>query len=350
MNRWLKDNLVCPRDWAALEHHDRELVCPNGHSYPIVEGIPVMLLEDVEHTHEVAARDTIGMVDAYRRAQQGARQNAHARPQTLAEDEIHPYVNRIVVSTCGKLYRPLLGRLPRYPIPEIGLPRGSGEIILDVGCSWGRWSVAAARKGYLPVGIDPKLEAVIAARDVTRQLNADGIFLVGDVRFLPFRAGTFPIVHSFGVLQHFSKGNVRRALENVARVLRQDGTSLIQMPNLYGLRSLYNHARRGFREGTDFRVRYWTVPELTRTFEDTIGPSTVYVAGYLGLGVLRYDKDMLPWRYKAVVNTSEMLRSMSEKVPWMKYFADSVYLRSRRDAGAGPRAGVDKWTSRKNSV
>jgi hypothetical protein len=77
------------------------------------------------------------------------------------------------------------------------------------------------------------------------------------------------------------------------------------------------------------------VPELTRTFEDKIGPSSVSVAGYLGLGVLKYDKDMLPWRYKVVVDTSEMLRAMSEKIPWMKYFADSVYLRSRRNADGG---------------
>ena len=58
----------------------------------------------------------------------------------------------------------LMGKLDRYPIPEIRLPESQGETLPDVGCNWGRWSVAAARKGYAVVGIDPSMGGVMAAR------------------------------------------------------------------------------------------------------------------------------------------------------------------------------------------
>ena len=40
----------------------------------------------------------------------------------------------------------------------------AGSRLLDLGSSWGRWSIAAARKGYSVVGLDPSLGAVLAAR------------------------------------------------------------------------------------------------------------------------------------------------------------------------------------------
>ena len=42
--------------------------------------------------------------------------------------------------------------------------RTGGTRLLDIGCSWGRWSLAAAARGYDAVGIDPSLGAIMAAR------------------------------------------------------------------------------------------------------------------------------------------------------------------------------------------
>ena len=38
--------LVCPRDHQILEERDGHLICPSGHRYPIVEGIPILLLSE----------------------------------------------------------------------------------------------------------------------------------------------------------------------------------------------------------------------------------------------------------------------------------------------------------------
>jgi len=46
--------LVCPRDREPLERRGSFLVCPCGHDYPIVEEVPVFLLEDKEQTIAIA--------------------------------------------------------------------------------------------------------------------------------------------------------------------------------------------------------------------------------------------------------------------------------------------------------
>src|SRR5207245_1066811 len=79
------------------------------------------------------------------------------------EGTIDSYVQEQVAATNGRLYIPLIGKLKRYPIPYLRMPDGDGLAFLDIGCNWGRWSMAAASKGYVVVGIDPCLDAIRAA-------------------------------------------------------------------------------------------------------------------------------------------------------------------------------------------
>ena len=85
---------------------------------------------------------------------------------------------------------------------------------------------------------------------------------MADGRFLPFPDGSFSRVFSYSVLQHLSKENVQIVLPEIRRVLKTGGEAMVQLPNVFGLRSLYHEIRRGFRETRDFEVRYWTIPEL----------------------------------------------------------------------------------------
>jgi len=215
-----------------------------------------------------------------------------------------------------------------YPIPGLSLPPGKGELLLDVGCGWESWSIAAGRKGYNPVSVDPSLGWVLTARRVAAQLGLPGRFVVGDARYLPFSTGLFDVAFSFGVLQHFSKTNAKLALGEVARVLKGGGTGLVQFVNRWGMRSPQHQIRRGFREDWDFDIRYWTVPELRRTFFKRIESSSVTVDGFFGLGLQPGDRKLLPRRYRIIVNCSEALRKLSKKLRCMSYLADSVYIKS----------------------
>jgi ubiquinone/menaquinone biosynthesis C-methylase UbiE/uncharacterized protein YbaR (Trm112 family) len=321
MNNWLLDHLVCPRDKMNLDLSDNNLICPDGHRYTVFDDIPVMLVEDAEETHGYISR-TLEKISN--------NSNADSAPQTseTANGRIDEFVQGEVPYTSGNLYFSVQHKLTRYPIPHTRLRNGSGERLLDIGCNWGRWSVAAAQKGYKPIGIDPSLDAVLAARRVSAQLGVEADFVVGDARFLPFSDNSFDTVFSYGVFQHFSKENVRISLDEVVRVLKQDGETLIQMPNKYGIRQYQQHRRRGFTEGEGFEVRYWTPSELMNTFEKKLGPTTMTADCYFGLGIQASDVDLLPFHYQMVVRSSEALRKISTIFRPLTKVADSVYLES----------------------
>jgi SAM-dependent methyltransferase/uncharacterized protein YbaR (Trm112 family) len=340
VNAWLQEHLVCPRDHQSLRAESERLVCANGHDYPVVNGVPVMLLDDVTQTIGVAA-------DSLREARKqpppdpwfveavgcGSDEKDQIRKLIAVARPglVDPVVQYVLTATNGILYRPLLGKLREYPIPEIRLPVAQpGETVLDIGCNWGRWCVAASRKGYRTVGIDPSLGSVLAAKRMSQELGVTPAFVVGDARFLPFAPRSFERVFSYSVLQHFSKNNVRQALAEVARVLRPGGESLIQMANLLGVRSLQHQVMRGFRPPRDFDVRYWTPGELRRGFREIIGPSRLSVDGYFGLGIQMSDLNVMPAKYRAVIRASEFLRRISEKIPAMAWAADSLYVHSQR--------------------
>jgi 2-polyprenyl-3-methyl-5-hydroxy-6-metoxy-1,4-benzoquinol methylase len=318
---WLADRLACPYDHLSLERTDDALRCANGHVHRIICGIPVLLRDDVEETHWHATQ---------------ARQASDAGYPSSSTNGINDYVQQAIAATGGFMYVPLAGRLVEYPIPETRLPPGAGRSLLDLGCNWGRWTIAAGRAGYRVVGIDPSLPAIQAAYDVAEQLGVRADFIVGDARFLPFADGAFDTIFSYSVLQHFSKNDVRHTLAECARVLSQQGFSLIQMANKLGARSFVHQARRRFREPSLFQVRYWTPSELQAAFTALIGPSTISVDGFFSLNAQPREAHLLPARFRAVVRISETLRTLCGRMPALKNVADSVYVESHK-ADAGPR-------------
>jgi SAM-dependent methyltransferase/uncharacterized protein YbaR (Trm112 family) len=307
--------LACPRDRAPLEREQDQLVCAEGHRYALVDGIPVLLLEDEAPTHAACEVSL-----------------APAAPP----DDAEALVQDAIAATCGNLYRHLVGNVRRYPIPDIRLPEGRGLRFLEVGCNWGRWCVSAARRGYEVVGVDPSLLGIRAARRVAEQLGVDATYVVADSRHLPFADDAFDVVFSYSVFQHFTREDALGSFDEVGRTLRPGGLAMIQMANLFGARSLWNQLReRRFREPrTLFDVRYWTPRELRDELERRVGPTELAADGFFTLNPQMTDLELFPRRYRAVVRTSEALRRASERVPPLRYAADSLYALSR----GGPAA------------
>jgi SAM-dependent methyltransferase/uncharacterized protein YbaR (Trm112 family) len=317
--------LVCPRDKEALRLQADWLYCPSGHRYRIVEGIPILLVSEAQQTHIEGTR-------ALAVAEEG---DTGQLPQFhVGPGEIDPFVKAAIGATNGSLYQHLVGKLTEYPVPAFRLPAGNGRSFLEIGCSWGRWCLAAARSGYRPVGIDPSLKGIRAARRVAQQLDIQASYLVADGRYLPFPDSSFDQVFSYSVLQHLSKENSRSVLAEIQRVLTAGGQSLCQLPNVFGIRCLYHQARRGFREARDFEVRYWTVPELRRTFEAAIGPASVAVDGFFSLNAQISDLRFFPWRYQALVRLSQSLQRLATHFPPVTYFADSLYVTASKARAA----------------
>src|SRR4051812_24822193 len=97
-------------------------------------------------------------------------------------------VQQQIAHTNGKHYAGTVGKLEEYPIPDIAIKEaGPDNILLDIGCGWGRWLAGSARKNYIPIGIDLKLEFCKTAKTVLGDLQLNGYTMVADLSRLPFK-------------------------------------------------------------------------------------------------------------------------------------------------------------------
>jgi SAM-dependent methyltransferase len=318
------------------------LSCKAGHRYPVVGGIPVLLIDEVQQTIGLASRS---IEEAWRCVKEPKECDEwHVSTLGISEQEkagvmrtvdegqwkVDPVVQFLVGATSGYMYKHLIGALGSYPIPELRLPEGYGKVFLDLGCSWGRWCVAACRKGYRAIGIDPSLGALAAAKRMSKELGVTAYFAVGDARYMPIADGIVDQVFSYSVLQHLSNEDVGLVLAEVSRVLRPGGRSMIQMANAFGVRSIYHQIRRGLRAARRFEVRYRTVGSLQKAFEAAIGPSKVFSDCFFGLGLQKRDVALMGPSKRLMLNASEALREASRWIKPLRYVADSVYVESMR--------------------
>ena len=310
----LTNILACPLDRSTLRPQEETLVCENNHLFPIEGGIPVF-------TDAVRREATPKNLDAVER-----------EPGPGQDGAIDAFVNDWVVNTNGNLYRGARGRLKRYPIPQWPLAPAAGKIVVDVGCSWGRWSVAAARAGFFPVGLDVHIDALAAAQRVSRQLGAETAQVCGDIEALPFRPGSVDVVFSYSVLQHIDRAKVMSFFGEAARVLKPGGLCLVQLPNTYGLYSIARQARRGFRDAAPgtFEMRYWTRSGIRRAIETAgLRDLRLRADGFFSQDPQLSDLDLLSPVGKLVVLVSHAGRRVADLLPPLVRLADSLWIEAQ---------------------
>lgn len=323
MNSWLQEHIACPIDHSDLTLDKDRLVCKSGHIFPYIDETPIMLVNNVPPTHETHFEHTRDVV--LKHASAGEPDTAQA-----SKYAIDPFVQKEIAATCGISYQRLIDNLKSYPIPELQLDSCRDKVFLEIGCNWGRWCIAAAQKGFTPVGIDPYFDAIQAAKRVARALGVDVAFLVADGRYLPFKKDSLDVTFSYSVLQHFDKEDTKKALAEIRRVLKREGRSLIQMLNVFGLRSQYNILRRHYKKPESFEVRYWTPGEIKSIFEQLIGPTDIRVDGFFSANPQKSDIGLLSPHHRLAIYISFFLKAASRVIPPLKVLADSLYAESRK--------------------
>lgn len=310
--------LACPNDHTKLRVENGALVCERAHQFPFEDGIPIFA--------ENPRREPIPL-------NMGPCPHPSDGPHAAAQSEqIDPFVNDWIVNTNGNLYWRARGRLPRYPIPDWPFGAGKGQVMVDIGCSWGRWSIAAARGGFVPVGTDVHVDALAAAAHVSQQLGARADFICCDAEHLPFQSGSVDFVFSYSVLQHLDKSKVRGIFQEISRALRPGGVCLIQLPNAFGLLSVVQQLKRGFREartGT-FEMRYWTHAKIRRALEQAgFSRVTIYTDGFFSQNPQLTDLDLLSPAGRLLVRASSAGRRAANALPILTRVADSLWIEAR---------------------
>jgi 2-polyprenyl-3-methyl-5-hydroxy-6-metoxy-1,4-benzoquinol methylase len=303
--------LACPADQTDLRVHDGGLVCDRGHQFLVENGVPI-LTDNVRR--EVVPQNM-------------------APCQHLEQDiSIDPFVSDWLVNTNGNLYWRARGNLRRYPIPRWPFFHGDGQLLVDVGCGWGRWSIAAARAGFKPIGIDVHIDALAAAGRVTRQVGVQADFVCAGAERLPFRSGSIDVLFSYSVLQHLDREKVAAFFKEASRVLKPDGACLIQLPNKTGLYNILLQAKRNFtdaRPGT-FEMRYWSKSNIQSVVEKAgLEKLKILTDGFFTQNPQLSDLDLLTTAGKLVVMASHAGRWAAGVLPALTYFADSLWIEAR---------------------
>lgn len=324
LNDGLLRILACPHDHTKLRLESNVLVCERAHQFPFEDGIPIFAENPRREAVPLNMRPCPHPSDGVYAAAQS--------------EQIDPFVNDWIVNTNGNLYWRARGRLPRYPIPDWPFGSGKSRLMVDIGCSWGRWSVAAARAGFAPVGTDVHVDALAAAARVSRQLGARADFFCCDAEYLPFQSGSIDFVFSYSVLQHLDKSKVRRTFQEISRILQPGGVCLIQLPNAFGLLSIAQQLKRGFREAKSgtYEMRYWTHAKIRLALKQTgFSKVTIHTDGFFSQNPQLTDLNLLPLAGRLLVRASSAGRRAASALPILTRVADSLWIEAQTSPSHG---------------
>lgn len=124
------------------------------------------------------------------------------------------------------------------------LKYGNDSLVLDVGCGSGDAAVHVQKVSPNIVGIDVSDSAL-------KHYTGKGFHgVIGDVKRLPFRDGSFDCVIAAGLLHHLvGQGNLTEYLTEFTRVTRLDGHVIALEPNLFNhsglLMNIFNKIKPG---------------------------------------------------------------------------------------------------------
>jgi SAM-dependent methyltransferase len=113
---------------------------------------------------------------------------------------------------------------------------GGGDLLLDLGCGFGRHAFEAAKRGASVVALDAgagevaQVRATLGAMIDAGELAADhpATAVQGDALALPFADGTFDRVIASEVLEHIPDDTA--AMRELSRVLRPGGSMAVTVP------------------------------------------------------------------------------------------------------------------------
>jgi SAM-dependent methyltransferase len=134
--------------------------------------------------------------------------------------------------------------------------------VLEIGCGMGLHTELMARVGARVTAIDiaPTAVAATSARLALKGLRA--VVKEADGEQLPFPAGSFDFLWSWGVVHHSSR--TVRVIREIARVLRPNGEARVMVYNRLGMAAKLIYWRKHIMRGGFLR----------RSFEETLYDSS----------------------------------------------------------------------------
>ncbi|MDZ4773862.1 MAG: methyltransferase domain-containing protein [Planctomycetota bacterium] len=126
---------------------------------------------------------------------------------------------------------------------------GVGGRTLDLCCGFGRHTLALVERGIDVYGMDLSWELLVRARELPNGERLDGRLTRGDAQRLPYRdAGFGTVVNLFSSFGYFGDEGDRRMLDEIVRVLANDGLLVMDTMNPARIRANlvpHSNSKRG---------------------------------------------------------------------------------------------------------
>lgn len=168
--------------------------------------------------------------------------------ETLGITEIEPET----LARFDAAYMSYYPYLARY----LGALPVEGRDVLEIGLGFGTVGQILAARGARYHGADIAAGPVAMMRDRLRWLGfaADDAAVQTSALELPWHAETFDVVVSIGCLHH--TGDLRRAIDEVHRVLRPGGMALVMLYNAHSFRQLVRVRLKRLHDDEQVRAMY----------------------------------------------------------------------------------------------
>ncbi|MBI2113457.1 MAG: class I SAM-dependent methyltransferase [Candidatus Wildermuthbacteria bacterium] len=184
----------------------------------------------------------------------------------------------------------------------------SKTFLLDEGCGTGKIAKKLADKGFRVYGVDFSQDIVFLAQQYAPQVN----FRKASIYELPFSSGTFDIVICLGLFQ--TVADVKKAHQEIFRVLKPRGIVIIRMPNSLSIGSLF------LQKSISFFNPYWFQSMLRQASLRPVALKGIYVfpspIRFLGFAVLKL----------------QLFKLLNFFFPFFVFFAHSFYIEAQKKA------------------
>ena len=113
-----------------------------------------------------------------------------------------------------------------------------GKVMVDVSCGRGKLAAYARKRGLRVIGLDFSLSAL----KVAQHSDPEQDLIVSDGEQIALKAQVADYVTHIGNLEHYQNPNI--GVQEVARLLKPDGTAVILLPNGFSIVGNIQHVRK----------------------------------------------------------------------------------------------------------
>ncbi len=135
-----------------------------------------------------------------------------------------------------------------------------GELVLDVSCGTGNYSLELRRRGARVIGLDISSEMLSIAKKKAEREGLKIDFIRADAAMPPFKNNSFDLITSILILEFADKPD--KMIEEWKNLFKPGGRIVIGFLNRYSLWALKRRLKAIFKESIWRKARFYSANEM----------------------------------------------------------------------------------------